>query len=48
LKLEQQHDHMDWGQQGVMRPGSPEAWSREERERKRIRGSILKFIQDIR
>ena len=27
LKLEQQYDQVDWGQQGVIRPGSPEAWS---------------------
>ena len=26
LKLEQQHDQVDWGQQGVIRPGSSEAW----------------------
>ena len=27
MKLEQEHDQMDWGQQGVIRPASPEAWS---------------------
>jgi hypothetical protein len=27
LKLEQQHSLMDWGQQGVIMPGSPKAWS---------------------
>ena len=27
LKLEQQHGQVDWGQQGVIWPGSPEAWS---------------------
>ena len=25
LKLEQQHDQVDWGQQRVIRPGNPEA-----------------------
>ena len=24
---QQQHGQVDWGQQGVIRPGSPEAWS---------------------
>ena len=57
MKLEQQHNQVDWGQQGVIRPGSPEAWSSglgppREREREKdkkkvkIRGSILKFTQD--
>jgi hypothetical protein len=53
LKLEQKHNQVDWGQQGVIRPGSPEEWSRgsgppggRERERKRIGGSKLKFTQD--
>ena len=30
MRLEQQHGPgglVDWGQQGVIRPGSPEAWS---------------------
>jgi hypothetical protein len=27
LKLEQQHGQVDWGQQGVIMPGSPEVWS---------------------
>ena len=27
MKLEQQHGQVDWGQQGVIMPGSPEAWS---------------------
>ena len=27
LKQDQQHNQVDWGQQGVIRPGSPEAWS---------------------
>ena len=27
LKLEQQYGQVDWGQQGVIMPGSPEAWS---------------------
>ena len=27
LKLEQQHGQVDWGQQGVIMPASPEAWS---------------------
>jgi hypothetical protein len=36
LKLEQQHGQVDWGQQGDIRPGSPEAWSSEkDRERER-------------
>ena len=26
-ELEQQHGQGDWGQQGVIMPGSPEAWS---------------------
>ncbi|CDQ80206.1 unnamed protein product [Oncorhynchus mykiss] len=30
LKLEQQHDQVDWGQQGVIRPGSPKAWRGRE------------------
>jgi hypothetical protein len=52
LKLEQQHDQVDCGQQGVIRPGSPEAWSQGsgppggERERESIRRSILNFAQD--
>ena len=33
LKLEQQHEQVDWEQQGVIRPGSPEAWSQGGRER---------------
>uniref|UniRef100_A0A4W5KBQ8 Anion exchange protein n=1 Tax=Hucho hucho TaxID=62062 RepID=A0A4W5KBQ8_9TELE len=42
----------DEEEQGVIRPGSPEAWSwgsgplRKEKEKERIRGSILKFTQD--
>ena len=38
MKLEQQHGQVDWGQQGVIMPGSPEAWSEGSgppRERKR-------------
>ena len=51
MKLEQQHGQVDWGQQGVIMPGSPEAWSEgsgppREREKERIRESILKFTQD--
>jgi hypothetical protein len=52
LKLEQQYDQVDWGQQGLFRPGSPEAWSkgsgplREERKRERTGGRIVKFTQD--
>ena len=51
LKLEWKHDQVDWGQQGVIRPGSPEAWSQGSGPpggsgRERIRGSILKFTQD--
>ena len=47
MKLEQQHDQVDWGQQGVIRPGSPEAWSLGSGPtRERIRESILKFTED--
>ena len=55
MKLEQQHGQVDWGLQGVIMPGSPEAWSKgsgpprerkKERKRERIRESILKFTQD--
>ena len=49
MKLEQQHGQVDWGQQGVIMSGSPEAWSSErekEREKERIRESTLKFTQD--
>ena len=41
MKLEQPHDHVDWGQQGVISPGSPEGMvlglrsSERERERKK-------------
>ena len=35
LKLEQQHGQVDWGQQKVIMPGSPEAWSLSEREKER-------------
>jgi hypothetical protein len=35
LKLEQQHGQV--GQQGVIRPGSPEAWSMGEIESKKER-----------
>ena len=45
MKLEQQYGQVDWGQQGVIMPGSPEAWS-SEREKERIRETILKFTQD--
>jgi hypothetical protein len=49
LKLEQQHDQVDWGQQGVIRPGIPEARSQGgEGERERISESILKFTQNTR
>ena len=40
MKLEKQHDQVDWGQQGVIRPGSPGAWSKGSgppRERKKER-----------
>ena len=40
MKLEQQHGQVDWGQQGVIRPSSPEAWSEGSgppRERKKVR-----------
>ena len=33
MKLEQQHSQVDWGQQGVIRPGSAEAWSPRERKK---------------
>ena len=55
MKLEQQHGQVDWGQQGVIMSGSPEAWSsgsgpprerEKEREKERIRESTLKFTQD--
>ena len=55
MKLEQQHDQVDWGQQGVIRPGSPvlglrfyERREKREKERRqeRVRGSLLKFAQD--
>jgi hypothetical protein len=49
LKLEQQHGQVDSGQQGVIMPGSPEAWSSErekEREKERIRERTLKFTLD--
>ena len=53
MKLEQQHVQVDWGQQGVIISGSPEAWSqvlqererKREREKERIRESTLKFTQ---
>ena len=48
MKLEQQHDQVDWGQQVVIRPGSTEAWSQgsgppgEEGEREReLEGAYL-------
>ena len=49
MNLEQQHDQVDWGRQGVIRPGSPEAWSlgsgpprKERHERKReLEGAYL-------
>ena len=31
MKLEQQHGQVDWGQQGVIMSGSPEAWSSERK-----------------
>ena len=40
MKLEQQHVQVDWGQQGVIMTGSPEAWawgSGPPRERKKER-----------
>ena len=47
MKLEQQHGQVDWGQQGVIRPGSPEAWSYGSGPPKeRIRDGTLKFTQD--
>ena len=42
LKLEQQQGWVDWGQQGVIMAGSPEAWSKGSgppRERKKDRKS---------
>ena len=50
-QLEQQHGQVDWGQQGVLMPGSPEAWSQgsgppRERKKDRKRESILIFTQD--
>ena len=48
MKLEQQYDQVDWGQQRFIRPGSPEVWSygsgppREEREKERdLEGAFL-------
>ena len=50
MKLEQQHEQVDWEQKGVIWPGSLEAWSQGSGptggEGERIRGSILKFTQD--
>ena len=53
MKLEQQPGQVDWGQQGVIMTGSPEAWSygsgplrERKKEKNRIRESILKFTQD--
>ena len=47
MKLEQQHDQVDWRQPGVIRPCSPEAWSygsggegQTERERE-LEGAYL-------
>ena len=40
MKVEQQHGQVDWGQQRVIIPGSPEAWSYgsgPQRERKKDR-----------
>ena len=51
MKLEQQHGQIDWGQQVVITPGSPEAWSYgsgppRERKKERVRENILKFTPD--
>ena len=53
LNLEQHHGQVALGQQGVINPVSPEAWSKgsgppRERKKERIRESILKFKQDTR
>ena len=53
MKLEQQHDQVDWDSKGssdqvVLGHGPRAQVLQEGKERERIRGSILKFTQDTR